>query len=77
MEDKEYKHTILKNKEDLIEVSVLGDGNCFFRALSMCMKYNQENHNYYRNLVYKFIKQNKEQMSFFFIIWKERLMNLI
>ena len=65
MEDKEYKPTKSKNKEDLIEVSALGDGNCFFRSLSMCMEYNQENHNYYRNLVYKFIKQNKEQMSFF------------
>ena len=67
MEDKNINLNNLNEPANLNEVQVNGDGNCFFRSLSMCLEYNQENHFYYRNLVYKFIKQNKENLKHFFI----------
>ena len=68
MEDKEYDHTKSKAPEDLNEISVLADGNCFFRSLSMCLEYNEDNHLYYRNIIYAFIKKNQDELKNFFPI---------
>jgi len=68
MEDKEYDPPKSKAPEDLNEIAVSGDGNCFFRSLSMCLEYNEDNHLYYRNLIYEFIKKNKDDLKNFFPI---------
>ena len=68
MEDKEYDPPKSKAPEDLNEIAVSGDGNCFFRSLSMCLEYNEDNHLYYRNLIYEFIKKNKDDLKNFFQI---------
>ena len=41
-----------------IEIPILGDGNCFYRCISMFIENTQENHIYYRNLIYNYICQS-------------------
>ena len=38
--------------EDMIEINIVGDGNCFFRCLSQVIDNTQENYHYYRILIY-------------------------
>ena len=54
--------------EDMIEINIVGDGNCFFRCLSQVIDNTQENYHYYRILIYNYIYHNKEHMKNFFPI---------
>ena len=49
------------------EVQIVGDGNCLYRCLSQALDETQENHKYYRELIYNYIEQNKTLLSKFFI----------
>ena len=40
--------------------------NCFFLCLSQHFENHQENHPYYRHLIYQYILQNKEILKHFF-----------
>ena len=51
-----------------IEIPILGDGNCFYRCISMFIENTQENHIYYRNLIYNYICTNRHILQFFFPI---------
>lgn len=52
--------------EDYIEVSIIGDGNCFYRCLSQAIDHTQENYQYYRTIIYNYIYAHKEELKFFF-----------
>ena len=54
----------LDNK-DYHEIIVIGDGNCFNRCLSLQIEQHQENYNYYRQIIYNFIKHNKKTLKDF------------
>ena len=53
-------------KKDYHENIVIGDGNCFDSCLSLQIEHNQDNYNYYRQLIYNFIKDNKKPLKDFF-----------
>ena len=55
----------LDNK-DYHEIIVIGDGKCFNRCLSLQIEQHQENYNYYRQIIYNFIKHNKKTLKDFF-----------
>ena len=44
----------------------MGNGNCFFRCLSQHFENHQENHLYYRHLIYTYIFQNRDILKDFF-----------
>ncbi len=48
------------DRKEFIEISILGDGNCFYRCLSIHIEHTQEKHIYYRNLIFNFINENKK-----------------
>ena len=48
------------------EIIVIGDGNCFNRCPSLQIKQHKENYNYYRQIIYNFIKHNKKKLKDFF-----------
>ena len=50
----------LDNK-DYSEITITGDGNCFYRCLSMYIEKDEKNYNYYRQLIYKYVKKNQIQ----------------
>ena len=52
--------------EDMIQIHIVGDGNCFFRCLSQAIDNSQENYHYYRILVYNYIYHNKGELKNFF-----------
>ena len=66
MEKKDINENIDLENQKYCEISVFGDGNCFFMCISMALEYTEENHQYYRNLVYNYIKHNKNQLEVFF-----------
>ena len=39
-------------KERVQEINILADGNCYYRCFSQSIYLTQENHLYYRNLIY-------------------------
>ena len=55
------------NINDYSEISIIGDGNCFFRCLSLYFEAHQENHLFYRDIIYKYIVKNKKILKDFFI----------
>lgn len=61
-------HPKVINKDKYAEISDIGDGNCFFRCLSLSkyLEKNENNYNYYRILIYNFIKSNKQILKDFF-----------
>ncbi|XP_073274317.1 OVARIAN TUMOR DOMAIN-containing deubiquitinating enzyme 7-like isoform X2 [Primulina huaijiensis] len=44
-------------------VQVTPDGNCFFRALADQLEGNEDKHEKYRNMVVRFIKNNREMFE--------------
>ena len=66
MEEKDIKEDLYLEIKNYNEIPVLGDGNCFFRCVSMSIEFTEENHQYYRNLVYNYIKHNQTQLELFF-----------
>ena len=54
------------NFKDYSEISIMGDGNCFFLCLSQHFENHQEIHPYYRHLIYQYILQIKEILKHFF-----------
>ena len=57
---------ILNNKE--YAEAIIGEGNCFYRCLSMHIDKVQENHKYHRKIINSYILQNKEAFKHFFEI---------
>ena len=49
------------------EIQIIADGNCFYHSLSQALDKSQENYKYYRKLIFNFIEQNKELLKRFFI----------
>ena len=56
---------ILGTKDDN-EIIVIGDGKCFYPCLSLQIEHNQDIYNYYRQIIYNFIKDNKKPLKDFF-----------
>ena len=54
------------NKNEFSEIGIIGDGNCFYRCLSMFYEYNQDNYRYYRRIIYEYISNNKNVFIPFF-----------
>ena len=61
------KELIYLKRENVEEISIIGDGNCFYRCLSQIFDHYQENYSYYRLLIYNYIYKNKENLECFFI----------
>lgn len=55
----------LDNK-DYSEVTITGDGNCFYHCLSMHIEHDENNYNYQRQLIYKYVKKNQILLKEFF-----------
>ena len=55
----------IENK-DILEIQIIGDGNCFYRCLSQEIDQTQENYRYYIALIYNYIMQNKTDLQKFF-----------
>lgn len=55
---------IESNQIDVIEI--IGDGNCFYRCLSQEIDNTQENHRYYRELIYNYIVQRQNYFMKFY-----------
>ena len=67
--ERNNKNTSMKYKfEDMTEIMIVSDGNCFFRCLSQVLDNSKENYHYYRILIYNYIYHNKTQMKNFFTI---------
>ena len=58
-------YDIIESK-NVIEIQIIGDGNCFFRCLSQNLEKTQENHRYYRDLIYNYIIDNRNQFQRFY-----------
>ena len=56
---------LILDTKDCNEI-IIGDGNCFYRCLSLQIEHNQDNYNYYRQIIYNFIKDNKKPLKDFF-----------
>ena len=54
------------SKTEYCEVSVVGDGNCFFRCLSKYIGKTEDNYKFYRKIVYDYINLNKDILKVFF-----------
>ena len=48
------------------EIAMIADGNCFYRCLSQYQDLTQENHRYYRDLIYNYIHRKKKELKKFF-----------
>ena len=51
---------------NVLEIQIIGDGNCYYRCLSQELDKTQENYQYYRNLIYNYIVENKDALQKFF-----------
>jgi len=49
------------------EIQIIADGNCFYHSISRALDKSQENYKYYRELIFNYIEQNKELLKRFFI----------
>lgn len=63
LDDTAYPYN--ENK-DILEIQIIGDGNCFYRCLSQEIDQTQDNYRYYRALIYNYITQNKTHLQKFF-----------
>ena len=54
------------NQKDYFEIDIIGDGNCFYRYLSMYFEKTQENYKYYRQIIFNYISNNKTLFIQFF-----------
>ena len=52
--------------KDYGEITMVGDGNCFFRCLSQYFDNTQENFSFYRQLIFEYIMDNKQVLKDFF-----------
>ena len=57
---------LILDTKDYNEIIVIGDGNCFYPCLSLQIEHNQDIYNYYRQIIYNFIKDNKKPLKDFF-----------
>ena len=64
MEPSKTNDTNLSLK-DYAEISIIGDGNCFFRCLSQYFDNTQEYYDFYRQLVFNYIMDNKQTLKDF------------
>ena len=59
-------HKVLKKeiiyKNEIIILNVIGDGNCYFRNLSLYFTNNENYHQFFRELLYIYINKNKEDI---------------
>ena len=59
-------HKVLKKeiiyKNEIIILNVIGDGNCYFRNLSLYFTNNENYHIFFRELLYIYINKNKEDI---------------
>ena len=53
-------------KERVQKINILADGNCYYSCLSQSIDLTQENHLYYRNLIYDYIEKNRDYLMRFF-----------
>ena len=52
---------------NVLEIQIIGDGNCYYHCLSQELDKTQENYQYYRNLIYNYIVENKDALQKFFL----------
>ena len=68
---KNILQSILEKKplipEDVIISPIEGDGNCFYRALSLYLTNDQSNYNIIREIIYEASKENKESLKPYFL----------
>ena len=48
------------------EIAIIVEGNCFYRCLSQHQDLTQENHHYYRELIFNYIHGKKNELKKFF-----------
>lgn len=59
------RYDIIESK-NIIEIQIIGDGNCFFLCVSQNLEKTQENHRYYLDLIYNYIIDNRNQFQRFY-----------
>ena len=53
----------LKIKDEcLLTEKIYGDGNCYYRSLSYYFTKTEEYHPFFRDIIYKYLKMNYEQI---------------
>ena len=55
------------NQEEIIISPITGDGNCFYRAISLYFTNEQTNHKIIREIIYEAAKEYKEDIKPFFL----------
>ena len=76
-------HKVLKKeiiyKNEIIILNVIGDGNCYFRNLSLYFTNNENYHIFFRELLYIYINKNKEDIikENPFHLYKDKLIKVI
>ena len=55
------------NQEEIIITPILGDGNCFYRSISLYLTNEQSNHKIIREIIYEAAKERKEDLKPFFL----------
>ena len=58
------KQTI--NQDEIIISPIIGDGNCFYRSISLHLTNEQSNHKIIREFIYEAAKECKENLKPFF-----------
>ena len=53
-------HTSFANIKNMNLVTVVGDGNCFYRCISYALEGTENFHSYYREIVYEELNENKK-----------------
>lgn len=56
----------------LVSIDVVGDGNCFFRAVSVCMDGVEDNHIQLRQKTVEYMKRNRVELEGFFSTGPDR-----
>ena len=57
----------LINQEEIIISPIIGDGNCFYRSISLYLINEQTNHKIIREIIYEAAKESKENLKPFFL----------
>ena len=52
--------------DEVIIAPIIGDGNCFYKALCLFLTNEQSNHKIIREVIYKSAKEKKELLKLFF-----------
>ena len=55
------------NQEEIIVSPIIGDGNCFYRSISLYLTNKHSNHKIIREIIYETTKQCKENLKPFFL----------